>query len=197
MSHKIFKVIAVFVIVFSNINRTQSWWSRRRRSCHPTDCRVSSWSSWSPCSAQQCGISGSQHRSRSLITSASCGGSCPAMQESRACRGATVVDCKYSVWSAWNACSQCGDNQTRTRYVMTREQCGGTPCNLTALLKTRACQTRCLDKGRLVDVQCFCRRRPGYHGSCCIYHGKSQEKWILYGRVGIATYLKELQFCPC
>jgi len=128
------------------------------------NCRVSSWSSWSTCSAVQCGKSGSQQRSRTVITYPNCGGTaCPSMQDTGECFGTTAVDCVYSTWSNWSACppSQCGDSQTSRRYIITREQCGGTPCNMTALRKTRPCkQTFCVNQGTLYNGECSCK--PGY-----------------------------------
>ena len=65
---------------------------QRRRRCSPRACEVSSWTYWSPCSADQCGHQGSQHRARTVISYASCGGTeCPELHESRQCHSA---DCQ-------------------------------------------------------------------------------------------------------
>ena len=172
MPSKTIKMIVIFLIVISLTSLSQSWRRRRhRRYCSAINCRVDSWSPWSHCSAVQCGISGTQHRTRSIITHPSCGGAgCPHLQESEICYGTTAANCQYSAWSKWSECSRCGEFQTSTRYIITREQCGGNPCNMTALNKTRVCQTHCLNQGTLVDVQCHCR--PGAYGSCCLYNGR-------------------------
>ena len=70
-------------------------WSRRRRRrrrsppppppCQPSDCTVSSWSSWSVCS-YPCGTGGTQLKSRSVTSYETCGGrSCPLLYKSRTC----------------------------------------------------------------------------------------------------------------
>ena len=40
----------------------------------PSDCIMSEWGDWSPCSQETCDISGSQSRSRNVTTLAGCGG---------------------------------------------------------------------------------------------------------------------------
>ena len=172
--------IAMIVIVASLlINPGNAWMLRRRRrrrpSCLPTNCQMSSWSSWSPCSAVVCGNSGSRHRSRYVITNPSCGGAgCPSNRlETTLCFGTTAANCVYSTWSTWSACPpyQCGDTQTSRRYIISREQCGGTPCNTTALRKTRPCkQTFCVNQGTLLNGRCFCK--TDYYGGCCQYKSK-------------------------
>ena len=136
----------------------------------PIDCRMSAWSIWSKCSTSKCGRSGYQNRVRSIITHPCDGKACPTtFLETRVCYGATTVDCEYSTWSTWSTCTQCREFQAFTRYIIAKEQCGGTPCNMTALSKTRACkQTQCLNQGTLIDGQCSCL--PGYYGGCCQYN---------------------------
>lgn len=141
----------------------------------PVNCLVSPWSSWSPCSAVQCGILGSKHRSRYVITQPKCSGTpCPTnMQDTATCYGTTAIDCQYSTWSTWSACPAfgCEEIQTSRRHVTARDQCGGTPCNITALRKTQPCkQTFCVNQGTLLNGKCFCK--TGYSGSCCQYGGK-------------------------
>ena len=67
--------ITVFVLLASFIvfHHADAWRRRRRRRCTPRGCEVSSWSSWSRCSADQCGQQGSQHRTRTVTSHASCG----------------------------------------------------------------------------------------------------------------------------
>ena len=168
---KTIRIVAILVIVQCFIDESQSW--RRRRYYCNSYCQVSSWSSWSACNAQQCGVAGHKRRTRYILRARYCGGSvCPSLQQLQVCYGSTAANCVYSTnWSKWSPCTHCGDVQTSRRHIITREQCGGTSCNVTALHKTRACQTHCLNQGNVVDVQCSCH--PGYHGSCCLYHGRS------------------------
>ena len=223
------KALILILLTLNFITESQSW---RRRSCSLVNCRVSSWSTWSPCSASQCGTAGNQQRTRRVITNPSCGGaSCPskmvdkricygntpincqvsswsswsvcstvqcgksgfeqrsryiirysncggtgcpsALQETRICYGTKASACVYSTWSTWSSCPafRCGDTQTSSRQIHEREQCGGTPCNITALSKTRACkQTFCVNQGKLSDGKCYCK--SGFHGSCCQYSSK-------------------------
>ena len=173
------KRIAAFVIVVSVIcllvNQGNAWRRRRRRRCPPTNCQMSQWSSWSTCSAVACGSSGSQYRTRHVLSNPSCGGTAcpPNIRETTNCDGTTPVNCVYSPWSTWSACppSQCEDTQTSRRYIVSKEQCRGTPCNMTALRKTRPCnQTFCVNQGNLSNGRCSCP--PDYHGSCCQYSSK-------------------------
>ena len=142
----------------------------------PINCQVSSWSSWSVCSTVQCRKSGFEQRSRYIIRHSNCGGTaCPsAFQETRICYGTKASACVYSTWSIWSSCPafQCGDTQTRSRQIISREQCGGTPCNITALSKARPCkQTFCINQGTLsADGKCYCK--SGFQGSCCQYSSK-------------------------
>ena len=149
-----------------------------KRMCYgntPINCQVSSWSSWSVCSTVQCGKSGFEQRSRYIIRYSICGGTaCPStLQETRICYGTKPSACIYSTWSTWSSCPafRCGETQTSSRQIDAREQCGGTPCNITALSKTRACkQTFCVNQGTLSDGKCYCK--SGFHGSCCRYSSK-------------------------
>ena len=178
MPSKHIAAFVLLVIVITFITESQSWRRRRRRrrrSCSPANCQVSSWSSWSTCSVLQCGKPGYQMRTRHVITHPSCGGTaCPSsFQETNICYGTTATNCQYSTWSKWSACpsSRCGDSQTRRRYIIEREQCGGTPCDMTALRRRRDCkQTFCVNEGTLINGQCACK--PGYNGSCCQYKGR-------------------------
>lgn len=170
-------VLVIIVIVIKFVSQSLSWRRRSglRRSCSQVDCQVSPWSPWSPCSTSQCGISGNQQRTRHVTTNPSCNGrACPPnMQVSRICYGTTAVDCEYSAWSTWSACSslQCGDTQTSRKYITARDQCGGTPCNITGLRKTQPCkQTFCVNQGTLINGDCLCKQ--GYYGSCCQYSSK-------------------------
>lgn len=164
----------IFLLTLSGtVIEANLWCYRRRRSCSPINCQVNSWSQWSQCTAQPCGVSGIRRRIRNIIRYSSCGGSgCPSLQETITCYGSTPVNCTYSAWSSWSACSQCGESQTRRRYAVTLGQCGGTPClGGPALSQTRLCKTRCLNEGNLENVD-LCTCPPKLFKSCCLYNGK-------------------------
>lgn len=143
-----------------------SWSRRRRRQCSPRACEVSSWSSWSSCYTSECG---QQKRSRTVESSASCGGTeCPTLDETRQCYGSSgSLDCKISSWSEWSACTTpCGISgiQSSARHRIAIEKCGGT-CTST-FRKTRKCPLlSCLNGGTLEDGTCFCTKN--YGGNCC------------------------------
>lgn len=162
--------ITVFVLLASFIvfHHADAWRRRRRRRCTPRACEVSSWSSWSGCSADQCGQQGSQHRTRTVTSHASCGGTeCPELDESRQCYSSQSVDCQLSSWTQWSACSTpCGVSgiQFSVRHRVVTEQCGGS-CT-SSFRKTRACQElSCLNGGSLKGRNCFCKE--GFSGDCC------------------------------
>ena len=125
------KFLLVFILPFIFHDGAESWRRRRRRrACTPRDCQVSSWYSWNSCSVSTCGRQGYQSRSRSVASSASCGGaSCPYLYESRHCYGSSSENCQLSSWSQWSACTaiRCGSSamQTSTRHRITTEKCGG------------------------------------------------------------------------
>ena len=162
--------IVIALLFFNCFLETDTWRRRRRRrrSCSPRNCEVSSWSSWSSCSAEKCGQQGSQRRTRWRVSEPSCGGSeCPTLEETRQCYGTRSVNCQLSSWSAWSACSTlCGISgiQTSARHRIITERCGGS-CSST-FRKTRACmELSCLNGGSLEHGICFCKE--GYSGNCC------------------------------
>lgn len=161
-------VLLVGCVVFQQADAFLRRGRRRRRRCTPTACQVSQWSSWSSCSAFGCGQQGSEQRSRTVVSSPSCGGAaCPGLAETRLCYSSTPVDCQLSSWSEWSVCSTpCGVSGTQSsdRHRITTAQCGGT-CTST-FQKTRACpELSCLNEGILKDNTCFCK--DGYGGVCC------------------------------
>lgn len=175
-----FPEVAVLVL-FICFSSTDGWRRRRRRRCAVRDCVVSSWSSWSSCTANQCGQGGSQRRTRWQVTAPLCGGlECPSMEETRQCYGTQSVNCQLSSWSEWSSCSTpCGVSgiQTSSRHRIITEQCGGT-CS-TTFRKTRGCpEQSCLNGGSLhSNGTCFCNE--GFSGDCCqLQQGKLKQKSI-------------------
>jgi len=110
---------------------------RRRRSCPPFNCRVSTWSTWSTCT-QSCGV-GLTSRTRNKTISESCGGSCYyRLQETKICNTECCpFNCVYT-WSAWSKCAACGNStQYRSPNIIRQSSCNGTcPVN-----ETRSCNT--------------------------------------------------------
>ena len=164
-----FLVVFSLLLIFQDGGGAESWPSRRcRRQCTPQDCQVSSWYSWNSCSVSTCGRQGLQYRSRSVTSSASCGGgSCPELYESRQCYGSTIENCQLSSWSEWSACPamRCDFTaiQTSTRHRITTEKCGGW-CTST-FRKTRMC-LRGSDN---------CK---GYSGVCCEKSHQGLYEWF-------------------
>ncbi|CAH3161879.1 unnamed protein product [Porites lobata] len=160
--------VAVLVL-FICFSSTDGWRRRRRRRCAVRNCAVSSWSSWSSCTANQCLQGGSQRRTRWQVTTPLCGGlECPSMEETRQCYGTRSVNCQLSSWSEWSSCSTplgVSGIQTSSRHRIITEQCGGT-CS-TTFRKTRSCpEQSCLNGGSLhSNGTCFCNE--GFSGDCC------------------------------
>eukprot|EP01052_Picozoa_sp_SAG31_P015833 SAG31_NODE_1028_length_10273_cov_22.700413_4_plen_1559_part_00 len=108
--------------------------SPETRSCNLQGCPVpcaGTWRLWSDCS-QPCG-GGTQHRTFTVTTPASNGGTaCPATV-SQACNTiGCPVDCSGS-WSSWSACSaQCGGGQRLRIFSITEPAMnGGSNCSAT------------------------------------------------------------------
>ena len=178
-----FPEVAVLVL-FICFSSTHGWRRRRRRRCAVRNCAVSSWSSWSSCTANQCLQGGSQRRTRWQVTAPLCGGlECPSMEETRQCYGTRSVNCQLSSWSEWSSCSTpCGVSgiQTSSRHRIITEQCGGT-CS-TTFRKTRSCpEQSCLNGGSLHSSgTCFCNE--GFSGDCC-------QKKLQEGKLKTEEYL--------
>ena len=122
----------------------------------PIHCSVSSWSSWSDCTAS-CG-SGHHLRHRSVIQQSQFQGTvCPTLAETTVCGGKPCpVDCIASAWGSWSSCSATCDGgvQRSTRSVATASAYGGKQC--TVLSRERPCAT----------LKCFCFAEWGFFGAC-------------------------------
>merc|ERR1719258_169070 len=88
----------------------------------PVDCKVSTWSGWSKCSAE-CG-GGVQQRLREVERAMKYGGKpCGETSESKACNGQSCEkDCKLSEWTKWSWCSKDCDGGTRKREKLVKEK---------------------------------------------------------------------------
>jgi len=94
------------------------------RSCNnqpcPVNCKLSSWSGWSKCSAQ-CG-GGVQQRLREVKTAMRYRGKpCGSSSATKSCNNqACESDCKLSSWTKWSSCSKDCDGGTmkRQKFVL-------------------------------------------------------------------------------
>merc|ERR1719243_174202 len=90
----------------------------------PVDCKVSTWSGWSKCSAE-CG-GGVQQRLREVERAMKYGGKpCRETSESKACNVQSCEkDCELSEWTKWSWCSKDCDGGTRKRskFVKTKAE---------------------------------------------------------------------------
>jgi len=96
------------------------------RSCnnHPcgVDCKLSTWSGWSKCSAE-CG-GGLQQRLREVKMAMKYGGHpCGETSEAQACNNqACEADCDLSSWTKWTMCSKDCDGGTKKRQKFVKKQ---------------------------------------------------------------------------
>merc|ERR1719460_1639453 len=81
----------------------------------PVDCKVSTWSGWSKCSAE-CG-GGVQQRLREVMRAMKYGGKpCGETSETKACNPqGCEKDCELTEWTKWSWCSKDCDGGTRKR----------------------------------------------------------------------------------
>lgn len=109
----------------------------------PHDCAMSTWDSWSPCSAE-CGL-GSRMRKRRVLQPANAGGiGCVgALSELVTCKvkDCEVVDCEWGGWGGWSACSlSCGGGtKRRSRGLAVSPRNGGALCPSAVMSEVAAC----------------------------------------------------------
>jgi len=110
------------------------------------DCVMSDWSVWRPCTAR-CG-GGQTFRDREVLVHARnlgkpCSGSVHEVQacNTLACAHSRNIDCQWSQWDEWSACSRsCGGGQkNRHRGIDVEPGPGGNPCLAQAAMETRPC----------------------------------------------------------
>jgi len=115
------------------------------------DCLFGDWKEWSDCSAT-CG-GGEHRRSRIVVQHPSAGGrGCmgPLSEVSECarteCEGQEPVDCRYSTWSSWGACTKCSGQMMRTRHIERYPKYGGKPCDAVRTEETAKCPRKCGEK---------------------------------------------------
>ena len=124
-------------IILVVLTPSDAWRRRRRRRC--TRCRVSSWTSWSPCT-RSCGGQGTTTRKRRITKTQSCGGGCQRnLKQTKSCnRKCCPVNCVYT-WSSWSKCVGCGTStQSRSPNIKRQRSCRGRAC---PPKQTRSCNT--------------------------------------------------------
>lgn len=127
------------------------------------DCTLSAWGQWEPCT-HSCG-GGLRFRSRSVTHNPANGGktcdaslkqvegcgkeACPT-EAPKQVHTAAAVDCKWSPWDQWGACSATcnGGQRMRQRQISQMANSAGMPCKDQPAMEVDACNThgcRCQD----------------------------------------------------
>jgi hypothetical protein len=113
----------------------------------PMDCIVSQWGEFGTQCSHSCG-GGLRTRSRTVTTQAYYGGECNYdLEETEECGvEACPVHCEVSAWGGFDSCAvdsvaiDCGvGTMRRTRYIVTHDENGGTPCSDYTLEEINSC----------------------------------------------------------
>jgi len=95
----------------------------------PVHCDLADWSHWGECD-RTCGT-GSQSRSRKIVSMSQHGGLCADRSDHRPCNTAPcALDCEMQPWQIWSECTAtCGKGtKTRVREASRLPAFGGKPC---------------------------------------------------------------------
>lgn len=114
----------------------------------PKDCEVSSWSSWSACSAQCDG--GIQERNRVVSKQPVGNGvACPGLVDMRLCNtDACSSDCEFLQWTPWKPCNRAcgGGSETRSRGLRDEGKASCPKGTSSDRFQVRKCNTNQCDK---------------------------------------------------
>ncbi|KAH8738702.1 thrombospondin type 1 domain-containing protein [Cryptosporidium ryanae] len=118
-----------------------------RKSCK-SDCILSEWSEWEPCS-KSCG-GGSRARSRSVVSAPNEGAECGVLKEFEPCNEFQCIatrDCEVGQWSAWSPCTAtCGGGVKRREREIQVPATGGGRCEYDLKQKVGCNGFRCPDE---------------------------------------------------
>lgn len=116
------------------------------------NCTVSNWGPWGDC------VNGIKFRTRTIVTPAQHGGTCPALSDIASC----PIDCILSEWGPWSNCINF--HRTRMRTIAQLPFNGGKPCQ--SLCETQIC-TGCGPD--LIVFECILNQTQ--HNTTCILPG--------------------------
>jgi len=124
-----------------------------------TDCAISAWTKWTPCSAD-CGP-GQQNRMRSFVSHASQSGGercTDPLEETAPCDLAPCGkdrDCIWADWTSWGGCTcSCGGGQqTRDRFIKVAPLGDGALCPVSDRTQIQPCNTQSCSDTVCVDAQ--------------------------------------------
>jgi len=115
------------------------------------DCQMALWGPWEECHITgKCG-EGQKQRTRAMTPPAHGGATCDSdTTQTQGCTspsgaldegcGQNEVDCAWGEWSAWNSCTKCGEQVTRTKIVSTLPTSGGKGCGFESTVQTMLCE---------------------------------------------------------